>query len=87
MKTLSLNTFIFQDKLYIRVIPVKNLMKSNLIYEVCMRGDIFAFEVATGKLTVIPGKSEVEFREANLELLPIQPSLFPDAEPKQEHPL
>ena len=34
--------------------PVKSLLHSTTIYEVVIRGDVFAFELETGKFTVLP---------------------------------
>lgn len=66
-----MRAFIFQDELYIRTVPGKNLFKSSMVHEVVNRGDIFAIRVRDSLLTIIPGKAEVEHRSLELVLLPV----------------
>jgi hypothetical protein len=51
--------FRYKDEYYLRVVPVKNLFRSNMIHGVVVRGDIFAVRIRDSALTVIPGNSEV----------------------------
>lgn len=55
----QLKAFIFQEDLYIRAIPGKNLFKSTMVHEVVNRGDIFAVRVKDQCLTIIPGSAAV----------------------------
>lgn len=64
---MALNTFIYNEELYIRCIPAKSLFKSSLVHEVVNRGDIFAVRVSDQVLTIIPGKSQVEHTTHTLE--------------------
>lgn len=54
-----MKTFTYNNELYIRCIPGKNLFKSTMVYEVVNRGDIFAIRVRDQVLTIIPGNAEV----------------------------
>jgi hypothetical protein len=54
-----MKAFYYNNELYIRCIPGKNLFKSTMIHEVVNRGDIFAIRVSDSTLTIIPGTSEV----------------------------
>lgn len=56
----KLNLIIFNDKLYMRVIPGKKLFQSNLVHSVVNRGDVFAVDMETGVLTILPGVAQVE---------------------------
>ena len=64
MKEHSLNIIIFNNKPYIRVIPGKKLVQSNLIHSVVNLGDIFAVCLEDGVLTILPGVAEVEKSKA-----------------------
>ena len=55
-----MKAFYYNNDLYIRVIPGKNLFKSTMIHEVVNRGDIFAVRVHDSLLTIIPGTAQVE---------------------------
>ena len=55
-----MNTFTYNNELYIRCIPSKALFKSTMIHEVVNRGDIFALRVRDQMLTIIPGTAQVE---------------------------
>jgi hypothetical protein len=57
--TSPLKTFIYEDQLYVRLIPSKRMFQSSLIHQVVNRGDIFAMRVSDQQFTVIPGKAEV----------------------------
>ena len=59
-KTKELKGFIYNGVYYLRVIPGKRLHQSTLIWEVVNRGDVFALNMETGVLTVVPGKAQVE---------------------------
>lgn len=61
-----MKTFIYNEELYIRVIPCKRLFHSTTIHEVVNRGDIFAMRVRDQVLTIVPGKSVVEHLESKL---------------------
>ena len=54
-----MNTFIYENEIYIRVIPAKSLFKSSMVHEVVNRGDIFGVRVSDQVLTIIPGNSQV----------------------------
>ena len=61
-----MKTFTYNNDLYIRCIPGKNLFKSTMVHEVVNRGDIFAVRVRDQMLTIIPGTAEVEHSELNI---------------------
>lgn len=52
--------FKFNNRIYIRAIPSKRLFNSSMVHEVVNRGDVFALDVETNTLTIIPGTSQVE---------------------------
>ena len=54
-----MKTFTYNNDLYIRCIPGKNLFKSTMVYEVVNRGDIFALRVRDQVLTIVPGDAQV----------------------------
>ena len=54
-----MKTFTYNNELYIRCIPGKNLFKSTMVYDVVNRGDIFALRVRDQVLTIVPGTAEV----------------------------
>ena len=54
-----MKTFTYNNELYIRCIPGKNLFKSTMVHEVVNRGDIFALRVRDQVLTIVPGTAEV----------------------------
>ena len=58
-----MKAFIYNNELYIRCIPGKNLFKSTMVHEVVNRGDIFALRVRDQVLTIVPGTAEVEHRD------------------------
>ncbi len=45
--------FTIKGKPYIHCQPAKFLMNSTMVYDIVMRGDVFAVEVETGILTVV----------------------------------
>ena len=55
-----MRTFTYNNDLYIRCIPGKNLFKSTMVHEVVNRGDIFAVRVRDQMLTIVPGTADVE---------------------------
>ena len=55
----TLTAFRYNGDLYIRVVPVKSLFRSNMVYEVTTRGDVFAVRLRDQALTVIPGTATV----------------------------
>lgn len=59
----KLKTFIYNNELYIRLIPSKRMFQSTLIHEVVNRGDVFAMRVRDQQFTVIPGTADVEHAE------------------------
>jgi hypothetical protein len=66
-----MKTFTYNNDLYIRCIPGKNLFKSTMVHEVVNRGDIFALRVRDQVLTIIPGDATVTHQEHNiLEAVP-----------------
>ena len=50
-----MKVFKYKDQEYIRVIPVKKLFNSTMVHEVVNRGDIFAVNLRTYELTIVPG--------------------------------
>lgn len=66
----KLKTFIYNNELYIRLIPSKRMFQSNLIHEVVNRGDVFAMRVRDQQFTVIPGGAEVTHTLHVLEQVP-----------------
>lgn len=58
-----MKAFYFENHLYIRTIPGKNLFKSTMIHQVVNRGDIFAVRISDGILTIIPGTAQVDHVE------------------------
>lgn len=55
-----MKAFSYNGRAYLRVIPGKSLFRSTLVHEVVNRGDIFALDLDSQQLTVLPGKAEVE---------------------------
>jgi hypothetical protein len=56
----KMKAFRYNNDIYIRVIPAKSLFNSTLIHETVNRGDIFAVRVSDSKLTIIPGRADVD---------------------------
>ena len=54
-----MNTFIYNEQLYLRCIPSKALFRSSLVHEVVNRGDIFAVRLSDQQLTIVPGLAQV----------------------------
>lgn len=50
--------FPYNNAFYVRVRPVKALLRSTTMYEVVTRGDFFAVNVETLELTVLPDGSD-----------------------------
>ena len=69
-----MKTFTYNNDLYIRCIPGKNLFKSTMVHEVVNRGDIFAVRVRDQMLTIIPGDAVVAHSEHNILQVVIDPS-------------
>jgi len=64
--------FLYQDELYLRVVPGKNLFRSSLVHDVVNRGDIFAVRCSDQQLTVIKGTSQVQHLEGTVQtILPL----------------
>ena len=61
-----MKTFTYNNDLYIRCIPGKNLFKSTMVYEVVNRGDIFALRVRDQVLTIVPGTATVTHSEHDI---------------------
>jgi len=59
----GIKVFLFEDKIYLRVVPGKKLFNSTMIHEVVNRGDIFAVDMETQRLTIIPGTAVVSFAD------------------------
>lgn len=51
---MKINTFIYNDREYMRIVPAKRLLNSTTIYEVVTRGAMFAVDLETKTFTVIP---------------------------------
>ena len=58
--------FRYRGRLYIRCIPGKRLFNSTLVHEVVNRGDVFAMEVDSQQLTIIPGIATIEHVEGSI---------------------
>ena len=71
-----LNLIIFNDKTYMRVVPGKKLFQSNLVHSVVNRGDVFAVDMETGILTILPGNAQVEKTKGILVSQDVQGKLF-----------
>lgn len=74
---MQLKAFIFQEDLYTRAIPGKNLFKSTMVHEVVNRGDIFAIRVKDQCLTIIPGSAVVTHLTLDISDTQPQGELFP----------
>ena len=61
-----MKTFTYNNDLYIRCIPGKNLFKSTMIHDVVNRGDIFALRCRDQMLTIIPGDANVIHSEHDI---------------------
>lgn len=61
-----MKVFLYKDELHLRVIPVKRLFSSTMVYEVVNRGDVFAIRLHDQALTIIPGEYEAEFLDVEL---------------------
>jgi hypothetical protein len=70
-----MKAFRYKGDLYIRCIPAKTLFHSTLVHEVVNRGDIFAVEIATQQLTIIPGLAQVEHLELEAVISEKVPSI------------
>lgn len=46
--------FIYQGTPFMRVVPTKRLFNSTMVHEVVTRGDFFAVDLQTRRLTVLP---------------------------------
>ena len=57
---MKLDVFQYNGRHYLRCNPAKSLVQSTMVYEVLTRGDQFAVELATGKLTIIKGEEVVK---------------------------
>lgn len=70
-----MKAFLFNGALYLRAIPAKTLFHSTMVHEVVNRGDVFALELSTGKLTVIPGLAAVQHLDIKIEVAPANPTI------------
>lgn len=52
--------FVYNNNIYFLCKPVKALFKSDMVHNVITRGDVFAVNMLTNELTVIPGTAIVE---------------------------
>lgn len=72
---MPINTFIYKDELYTKIIPSKALFNSNMIHEVTTRGSIFALNINTGVFTILPGFAAIpDGRERTYHLVETQDS-------------
>lgn len=56
--TKSVNpVFMYLEKPYIKVVPVKRLFNSTMVHEVVNRGDFFAVCLLDNSLTILPGNA------------------------------
>lgn len=60
-----MKAFIYDGKTYIKVIPGKKLFQSSMVHEVVNRGDIFAVDLESQRLTILSGKIQVEHVEVH----------------------
>jgi hypothetical protein len=76
-----MKAFRYNGSLYIRCVPAKTLFHSTMVHEVVNRGDVFALEVGTQKLTIIPGTAQVEHCELGCieQIIPQQEARVPSA--------
>lgn len=65
-----MKAFSYMGKNYIRVIPAKGLFRSDMVHDVVNRGDVFAVEIGSQLLTIIPGKAQVEHFELQIQDAP-----------------
>lgn len=63
-----MKAFIYNGRRYIRCVPAKSLFRSTMVHEVVNRGDVFAVDVETQMLTVIPGNAAVTHYEQVLSV-------------------
>lgn len=61
-----MKAFIYNGRTYIRCIPAKRLFNSTMVHEVVNRGDVFAMDIQTQEMTVVPGKGQVTHIEVNI---------------------
>lgn len=67
-----MKAFRYNNELYLRAVPGKQLFRSTMVHEVVNRGDIFALRIRDQVLTVIPGTAAVEHLEMNPQFV-VQP--------------
>ena len=61
-----MKAFIYKGRRYIRAIPAKSLFHSTMVHEVVNRGDVFAVDIETQALTIIPGTADVTHYEQTI---------------------
>ena len=66
----------YKDKFYIQVTPVKRLFNSTTVHEVVTRGDIFAVDIASKELTVLPRSALEGIVEMEITQLVSPPQIF-----------
>jgi len=59
--------FLHREQPYIKLAPVKTLVRSTLVHEVVTRGDFFVAALVTGSLTVLSHSSPIELVESKLQ--------------------
>lgn len=59
-----------------RVVPGKKLFQSTLVHSVVNRGDVFAVDMETGILTILPGNAQVGKTKGILVSQDLQERLF-----------
>jgi len=78
---MKIKCFSYQGRIYTRSIPVKRLFNSNLIHQVVTRGDVFATQLSTGELTIIPADAEVLHFELEVPAVEILSQVVATATP------
>ena len=59
----DIKAFMYNDEIYIRIIPSKRLFNSTMVHEVVNRGDVFAMRLRDQQFTIIPGLAKVTHGE------------------------
>lgn len=53
---------------YLRVAPVKSLVRSTMVHEVLTRGDCFVVDLSTGQLTILKYSTPVVLLESRIQI-------------------
>lgn len=56
----SLNLFIHNNEIWMRIIPGKALFHSTMVHSVVNRGDVFAVRLRDGVFSIVSGNEQVE---------------------------